>query len=126
MNKPELVREISKNSRVTIKEAETALKVMLQSITEALQRGESVSLVGFGQFFTVEHGARVGRNPATGDEINIAASRLPKFKPGKTLKEEINYPINPVAAYLSIEPKIHVITPGELKDSNSYNPLTDE
>ncbi len=90
MNKTELVREISKNSGLTIKDAEVALKVLLQSITEALARGEGVSLVGFGQFTIGERAARTGRSPATGEEIYIAASRLPKFKPGKTLKENIS------------------------------------
>ena len=89
MNKTELVREISKNSGLTIKDAEVALKVLFQSITEALARDEAVSLVGFGQFTTVERAARSGRNPATGEEIYIAASRLPKFKPGKILKEQV-------------------------------------
>ena len=92
MNKTELVREISKKSGLTIKDAEVALKILLQSITEALARGETVSLVGFGQFTTVERAARSGRNPATGDEIYITASRLPKFKTGKTLKENISIP----------------------------------
>ncbi len=89
MNKSKLIQEVSKHSKLSIKDAEIALNAMLNSITMTLQHGESVSLVGFGQFRTSERAARTGRNPATGDEIHIAASRSPKFKPGKNLKESI-------------------------------------
>lgn len=88
MNKGDLINEVSKVVK-TKKEAAAAVDCVLSSITEALERGGSVSLVGFGTFKVAERKARKGRNPQTGEEIDIAASRVPKFVPGKALKQAV-------------------------------------
>jgi DNA-binding protein HU-beta len=74
---------------MTKKDAEKALNAVLAAIEEALKKGEKVQLVGFGTFEVRERAARKGRNPQTGQEIEIPASKVPVFKPGKLLKEKI-------------------------------------
>jgi DNA-binding protein HU-beta len=74
----------------TKKEAQEAVDCVLSSITRALQKGDTVTLVGFGSFKVVGRKARKGRNPQTGEEINIKASNAPKFTPGQALKEAVN------------------------------------
>jgi len=88
MNKADLVNEVAKIVK-TKKDAHTAVEVVLSSITEALEKGEAVSLVGFGTFKVTERKARKGRNPQTGEEIYIASSKVPKFVAGKALKEAV-------------------------------------
>jgi DNA-binding protein HU-beta len=88
MNKGDLVDEVSKVVS-TSKEAQAAVDCVLSSITKALSQGDSVSLVGFGTFKVAERKARKGRNPRTGEEIHIAASRVPKFVAGKALKQAV-------------------------------------
>jgi len=88
MNKTDLVNEVAKVVK-TKKDAQVAVDVVLSSITEALRKGDSVSLVGFGTFKVAERKARKGRNPQTGEEIYIAASKVPKFVAGKGLKEAV-------------------------------------
>jgi DNA-binding protein HU-beta len=88
MNKADLVNEVAKALK-TKKDAQAAVDVVLSSITEALGKGDAVSLVGFGTFKVTERKARKGRNPQTGEEIYIAASKVPKFVAGKALKEAV-------------------------------------
>jgi DNA-binding protein HU-beta len=88
MNKGDLVNEVSK-VLTTKKEAQAAVDCVLSSITKALGKGDSVSLIGFGTFKVVDRKARKGRNPQTGEEIYIAASKVPKFVAGKALKEAV-------------------------------------
>jgi len=88
MNKADLVNEVAKVVK-TKKDAQTAVEIVLSSITEALGKGETVSLVGFGTFKVTERKARKGRNPQTGAEIYIASSKVPKFVAGKALKEAV-------------------------------------
>jgi DNA-binding protein HU-beta len=88
MNKRDLVNEVSKVVKTT-KEAQDAVDCVLSSITEALRKGDSVSLIGFGTFKVADRKARKGRNPQTGEEIDIAASKAPKFVAGKALKEAL-------------------------------------
>ena len=88
MNKADLVSEVAKVVK-TKKDAQAAVGVVLSSITEALGKGDAVSLVGFGTFKVTERKARKGRNPQTGEEIYIAASKVPKFVAGKALKEAV-------------------------------------
>ncbi len=92
MNKAQLVEKIVENSKVelTKKQAEAALNSTLESITEALVEGDKVQLVGFGTFETRERAARQGRNPQTGEPMEIAASRSAALKVGKDLKEKLN------------------------------------
>ena len=89
MNKADLVNEVAKVLK-TKKDAQSAVDAVLSSITEALVKGDNVSLVGFGTFKVAERKARKGRNPQTGEEIYIAASRVPKFVAGKPLKEAVS------------------------------------
>ncbi|PQP35072.1 DNA-binding protein [Desulfobacteraceae bacterium SEEP-SAG9] len=88
MNKGDLINEVSKVIE-TKKNAQAAVECVLASITKALQQGDAVSLIGFGTFKVVERKARKGRNPQTGAELNIAASKVPKFVAGKALKEAV-------------------------------------
>lgn len=90
MNKGELVASIADKAGITQSQAEAALAATLASIGEALQSGDSVSLVGFGTFSANERPARDGRNPRTGETIKIAAKTVAKFKPGKKLSESLN------------------------------------
>lgn len=89
MNKAELVSSVAEKTNLTKKDAEKALSAMLESIEEALSAGDKVQLVGFGTFETRERAARKGRNPQTGEEIDIAATKVPVFKAGKQLRESV-------------------------------------
>ena len=91
MNKSEFIQAMSEKSGLTVKDATTALNATLEVIQESLQKGESVSLVGFGTFGVKERAARTGRNPQTKQPIEIPASKAPSFKAGKPLKEAINH-----------------------------------
>jgi len=88
MNKGDLTNEVAKVVS-TKKEAQEAVDCVLSSITKALKKGDTVTLIGFGTFKVVDRNARKGRNPQTGEEIDIKASKAPKFTPGKALKEAI-------------------------------------
>jgi nucleoid DNA-binding protein len=88
MNKGDLINEVSKVVK-TKKDAQAAVDCVLSSITRALENGDTVSLIGFGSFKVTERKARKGRNPQTGEEIDIAAARVPKFTAGKALKEAV-------------------------------------
>ncbi len=88
MNKGDLINEVSKVLK-TKKDAQAAVDCVLSSITKALGKGDSVSLIGFGTFKVAERKARKGRNPQTGEEIYIAARKVPKFVAGKALKEAV-------------------------------------
>jgi DNA-binding protein HU-beta len=88
MNKGDLINEVAKVVS-TKKEAQEAVDCVFSSITKALKKGDTVTLVGFGSFKVVGRKARKGRNPQTGGEIDIKASKAPKFTPGKSLKEAV-------------------------------------
>lgn len=90
MNKTELVDAIAKQSKLTKKDAEAALKAFTDTVTKALKKGDKVQLVGFGTFEVTKRAAREGRNPQTGATMKIAASKAPKFKAGKALKDIVN------------------------------------
>ncbi|MEW6726055.1 MAG: HU family DNA-binding protein [Bacillota bacterium] len=90
MNKAELVSSVAEKADLTKKDVEKALSAMLDSISEALAKGDKVQLVGFGTFETRERAARKGRNPQTGEEISIAATKVPVFKAGKVLREAVS------------------------------------
>lgn len=89
MNKSELIAAVSERTDMTKKEATNAVNAVLDIISETLAKGESVQLIGFGNFEVRERAARKGRNPQTGEEIIIAASKAPAFKAGKQLKEAV-------------------------------------
>lgn len=90
MNKTELIEKVAEKTGKTKKEAGMVVDSVIQSISEALQDGEKVTLIGFGNFEVREREARKGRNPQTGEEIEIKASKVPAFKAGKQLKEAVN------------------------------------
>ncbi|UOR14169.1 HU family DNA-binding protein [Halobacillus amylolyticus] len=89
MNKTDLVNKVAEESELSKENAGKAVDSILESITEALSREDRVQLMGFGNFEVKERSARKGRNPQTGEEIEIAASKVPGFKPGKSLKEAV-------------------------------------
>ncbi len=90
MTKPELVKAVAEETGLTTKDAEKAVAAMLGAITDELVHGGKVQLIGFGTFEVSERAAREGRNPQTGETVQIAASKAPKFKPGKALKDLLN------------------------------------
>lgn len=90
MNKTELVAAIAEKSNLTKKDSENALNAALEAISEAMQNGDKVQLIGFGSFETKKRAARSGRNPKTMAAIEIPASIYPTFKPGKALKDKIS------------------------------------
>ncbi len=89
MNKAELIDKVAAVTK-TKKEAKVVVESVLSAITNALKKGDSVSLIGFGTFKVNHKPARMGRNPQTGQKIQIAAKKVPKFVPGKALKEVVN------------------------------------
>lgn len=90
MNKTELISVMAEKSGLTKKDSEKALNSFIEAVEEALVKGEKVQLVGFGTFEVRERSARKGRNPQTGEEIDIPAVSVPAFKAGKALRESIN------------------------------------
>ena len=90
MNKTELIAEVAKKCGISKKDAENALKAFTDVVADELKKGEKIQLVGFGTFEVSERAARTGRNPQTGDEMKIPASKAPKFKAGKALKDIVN------------------------------------
>ena len=87
MNKTELVAAIAEKAQITRKDADAALKAFTDVVSDELKKGEKIQLVGFGTFEVSERPAREGRNPRTGETMTIAASKQPKFKPGKALTD---------------------------------------
>jgi DNA-binding protein HU-beta len=90
MNKTDLVSYVADTAELTKKDAAKALDAVFEAIETSLKKGEKVQLIGFGNFEVRERVARKGRNPQTGEEIEIAASKAPAFTPGKVLKEAVN------------------------------------
>ena len=89
MNKTELIAAVAEKTGLKKTESEKAVAAAIEAITEALAKGDKVALVGFGTFGVKERAARVGRNPQTKEEIQIAASKAPAFKAGKALKDAV-------------------------------------
>lgn len=90
MNKAELIAVIAEKAGLTKKDAEAALKAFTETVRDELKDGNKVQIVGFGTFEVSERAERTGRNPQTGEEMAIAASKAPRFKAGKALKDAIN------------------------------------
>ena len=90
MSKTELVAAIAEKTGLTKKDSEAAVNAFIGTVTEQLKKGEKVQLIGFGTFEVSERAARTGRSPQTGADMTIAASKAPKFKAGKALKELLN------------------------------------
>lgn len=90
MNRTELVAAMAEKTQLSKKDADLALKAFIDVVSEEMQKGEKVQLVGFGTFEVSERAAREGRNPQTGETMTISASKSPKFKAGKALKDMVN------------------------------------
>lgn len=90
MNKSDLITSMAEKSNLTKKDAEAALKSFIESVEEALEKGDKVQLVGFGTFETRTRAARVGRNPRTKEEIQIPESTVPVFKAGKEFRDKVS------------------------------------
>ena len=90
MNKSELIDAIASNASLSKADAGKALEATISAITNSLKQGQSVTIVGFGTFMVRESKARMGRNPRTGESIQINASKRPSFKAGKALKDNLN------------------------------------
>ena len=91
MTKAELVVNVAEKAGLERKKAEKAVNAFIETVKQALVEGDKVQIIGFGTFENRERSARTGRNPRTGEAIEIAASKLPSFKAGKALKEAVNY-----------------------------------
>jgi len=89
VNKKELIEKMADKAGLTKTDAEKALKAFEDSVVDALKSGDKVTIVGFGTFSVSERKARKGRNPQTGEEINIPAKKAPKFVPGKLFKDSV-------------------------------------
>jgi DNA-binding protein HU-beta len=89
MNREDLVKLVSEKTGITKKAAEQAQKTVIEVISSTLEKGDSISLIGFGSFKVVERAARKGRNPSTGEKMQIPASKAVKFTPSKSLKERV-------------------------------------
>jgi DNA-binding protein HU-beta len=89
MNKTDLINSVSEQAQLSKKDASKAVDAVFEAITGTLQNGSKVQLIGFGNFEVRERAARKGRNPQTGEEIEISASKVPAFKPGKALKDAV-------------------------------------
>ncbi|HEX7065453.1 MAG TPA: HU family DNA-binding protein [Bacillales bacterium] len=89
MNKTDLIQSVAESTQLSKKDVTKAVDSVFDSISDSLKQGEKVQLIGFGNFEVRERSARKGRNPQTGEEIEIAASKVPAFKPGKALKEAV-------------------------------------
>jgi len=89
MNKTDLINEVAEAAELSKKDATKAVDALFDAIQDTLAKGDKVQLIGFGNFEVRERSARKGRNPQTGEEIEIAASKVPAFKPGKALKDAV-------------------------------------
>jgi len=90
VNKTQLVDKIAENADISKASAGRALDAFIDAVSDTLKSGDQVALVGFGTFSVRERSARTGRNPQTGEEIQIAAAKVPGFKAGKALKDSVN------------------------------------
>lgn len=90
MNKTELIDAIAKEANLSKKDAEKAVKAFTDTVSKELKKKGKVQLIGFGTFEVAKRAARTGKNPQTGDAIKIPAATVPKFKPGKALKDAVN------------------------------------
>ena len=90
MNKTDLINAIAEKAELTKADAGRALEAFFETVQKSLKKGEDVSVVGFGTFTVRKRAARTGRNPRTNEAIKIKSAKVPKFKPGKALKDAVN------------------------------------
>ena len=127
MNKPELTAYVAKATNMTQEQAAKAIDAIVSTIQDTLAAGNEVALIGFGSFSVMDRSARIGKNPRTGEAIQIAATRLPHFKPGQTLKtavalKAVEAPKSAVATKITEPPKAAVTT----KTAEPPKPKKDE
>ncbi|MBI4478134.1 MAG: integration host factor subunit beta [Acidobacteria bacterium] len=119
MTKAELVEEVSRVSDLTKKHSEVIVETVFKSIIDALQRGEKIELRGFGSFRLRQREPRKGRNPKTGDKVDVPPKKVPYFKPGKELKELINKEVAEVESAASGSAAVSVASVGPASGSVS-------
>lgn len=90
MNKAELIEHIAQSAEISKSAAERAIDAMVGAVKTSLKKGDAVTLAGFGSFYASDRKARVGRNPKTGDKVDIPAARVPRFRAGKAMKDALN------------------------------------
>ena len=90
MNRSELISAVAEQASLSKKEADAAVSALIDVVTDTLKKGDKLSLIGFGTFEVSERAAREGKNPLTGEKIQIPACKVPKFKAGKALKDSLN------------------------------------
>ncbi|MCR4821507.1 MAG: HU family DNA-binding protein [Treponema sp.] len=90
MNKAELIDAIAADTKLSKKDTDAFIRAFIENVSKSMEKGDSVQLIGFGTFEVGERAAREGRNPKTGETIKIAASKCPRFKAGKALKDRVN------------------------------------
>lgn len=90
MNKSELIEALAEEMQIPVREASSAVDIILDAMTDTLARGENIEIRGFGSFVVKEYGSYCGRNPKTGEKIEVKPKKLPFFKVGKELKEKVN------------------------------------
>ena len=90
LTKADLVEEVARVTQLTKKQAESIVNLVFQTIVDSLRAGRKIELRGFGSFRIRNRGARIGRNPKTGEKVDVPAKRIPYFKPGKELRELLN------------------------------------
>ena len=90
MTKADLIEEVAQAGRLTRREAEVVVETVFESMSQALARGEKIELRGFGSFRVQERSARRARNPKTGEEVEVPARRVPRFRPGRDMRELLN------------------------------------
>ena len=93
MNKAELIRKVSERMHITYKAAKVIVDTIFDSMRESLAKGEGIEIRGFGSFVMRHYGSYKGRNPKTGETVDVASKKLPYFKVGKELKEKVNRPM---------------------------------
>ena len=124
MTKAELVEDVARAAELTKKDAERLVEIVFESIIDTLNQGEKIELRGFGSFRVRQRGARRGRNPKTGEPVDIPAKRVPYFKPGKELKELINEELPAAAETLSTETRAFDHETGGSRGDGSQTPPT--
>jgi integration host factor subunit beta len=97
LTKADLIEEVLKVTELPRKESETIVETIFESIIESLQKGDKIEIRGFGSFRTRQRRGRIGRNPKTGEKVNVPAKKIPFFKPSKELKDFVNTPGEPTA-----------------------------
>ena len=104
MTKADLIEEVSRLSELTRKDSEVIVETIFDSVVRALRSGDKIEIRGFGSFRTRQRKPRVGRNPKTGDRVEVPAKKIPFFKPSKELKDMVNSARQGSAAAASLDP----------------------